>query len=92
MLFRSGLAGGSTYRGLALDNNVIILVFLFAFRPFFGATLFAAVLSVALLVLAVLNVAPIRTPKLGGKWYYAIIGYALVMTATFGWQLLAHAR
>lgn len=86
-----GLAEGSTYRGLALDNNVIILVLLFAFRPLVAQPVFAVALYAALLVLAVLNVAPIRTPKLGGKWYYAIIAYAAGMSALFGWQLVALA-
>jgi len=82
-----GLAGGSTYRGLALDNNVIILVLLFAFKPLLSLSAFTAVLYVAMICLAALNVAPIRTPKLGGRWYFAIIGYAVVMTVVFGWQL-----
>ena len=53
-----GLHGGSTYRGLALDNNVILLVALFALRPLVGAATFAPLLYVALLVLAVLDVSP----------------------------------
>jgi len=39
------------------------------------------------MVLAAFNVAPIKTPKLGGRWFYAVILYALVLTAIFGWQL-----
>jgi CDP-diacylglycerol--serine O-phosphatidyltransferase len=35
-----------------------------------GPTTFAAVLYVALMVLAAFNVAPIKTPKLGGRWFY----------------------
>jgi phosphatidylserine synthase len=84
-----GLAGGATYRGLALDNNVIILVALFAFQRALGAGLFAVVLYVALMVLCALNLAPIRTPKLGGNWYYAIVAYALGMSVLYGWLLAA---
>jgi CDP-diacylglycerol--serine O-phosphatidyltransferase len=40
-----------------------------------------------LVVLAALNVAPIETPKLGGRWYYAVILYALLLSAVYGWQL-----
>lgn len=83
-----GLSEGSTYRGLALDNNVIFLVLLFAFRPFIGEAAFAVVLYVALLVLAGFNIAPIRTPKLGGRWYFAVLAYAVVMTAVYSWQLV----
>ena len=83
-----GLLDGSTYRGLALDNNVLVLALLFVFEPLVGQALFALILYVALLVLAALNVAPIATPKLGGRWYYVVIGYALVLSAVYGWQLL----
>ena len=37
-----------------------------------------------ILALAAMNVAPIRTPKLTGGWYYGLAVYALVMTAVFG--------
>jgi archaetidylserine synthase len=82
-----GLLDDSTYRGLALDNNVLVLALLFIFEPVVGTTIFATVLYVALMVLAVLNVAPIETPKLGGRWYYAVILYALVLSAVYAWQL-----
>ena len=83
-----GLLDDSTYRGLALDNNVLVLALLFVFEPLVGQALFALILYVALLVLAALNVAPIATPKLGGRWYYVVIGYALGLSAVYGWQLL----
>ena len=82
-----GLVDDSTYRGLALDNNVIILALLFVFEPVIGLTIFAIVLYAALMVLAALNVAPIETLKLGGRWYYAVVLYALVLSGVFGWQL-----
>jgi phosphatidylserine synthase len=36
-----GLAGGTKYTGLALDNNNIVLVFIFLFEGTFGEGLFA---------------------------------------------------
>ncbi len=86
-----GLVEGSTYRGLALDNNVIILVALFAFQGVLGAPTFGIVLYAALMGLSVLNIAPIRTPKMGGKWYMAVIAYAVAASAFYGWQLLTLA-
>lgn len=83
-----GLADDTTYRGLALDNNVILLVLLFAFQRAISTPIFAVLLYVVLMVLAALNLAPIRTPKFGGGWYYVLIAYALGMSALFGWQLL----
>jgi len=81
-----GLVDASTYRGLALDNNVLILGLLFVFEPVVGLTTFAVVLYVVLLALTALNVAPIQTPKLGGTWFYAVILYALVLTGIYGFQ------
>jgi phosphatidylserine synthase len=82
-----GLLDARTYRGLPLDTNVIVLALLFVFEPPIGQAAFAVVLSIVLLALAALNVAPIATPKLGGRWYYAIIGYALVLSAVYVVQL-----
>ena len=42
-----GLLDDSTYRGLPLDTNVIVLALLFVFEPLVGVTIFAIVLYVA---------------------------------------------
>ena len=47
---------------------------------------FADILYVTLLALAAMDVAPVRTPKLTGGWYYGLVIYASVMTAVFGWR------
>ena len=86
-----GLVDESTYYGLALDINSIILVFLFVFDGLIDQSVFAALLYIVLLALAILNVAPIRTPKFSGAWYYGIIAYALSLTLIYGWQLLRAA-
>jgi phosphatidylserine synthase len=82
-----GLVDGSTYRGLALDNNVLVLGVLFVLEPVVGLTAFSVILYVALLTLTALNVAPIRTPKLGGPWFYGVVLYTLVLTAIYARQL-----
>ena len=84
-----GLVEESTYQGLALDNNGLVLVSLFVFEGFINPSIFAPLLYIVLLVLAILNVAPIKTPKLGGAWYYGITAYALMLTLFYGWQLLS---
>ncbi len=84
-----GLVGGETYRGLALDNNAIVLVALVALRPLMAPSVFAVVLYVVMMGLVALNVAPIKTPKFGGGWYYVIAAYAVVMTGVLGWQIAA---
>lgn len=83
-----GLVDKSTYWGLALDNNVIILTFLFLFDGLVSPAVFGLVLYALLMVLSALNVAPIKTPKFAGRWYYAITVYTLVLTLVYGWKLL----
>ncbi len=86
-----GLNGGSTYKGLAYDNNAIILVFVFLLESFISTSAFTIVLYITIIVLSALNVAPIRTPKLnGGVWYYALALYTLTITFAYGWLLLSN--
>ena len=82
-----GLVGESTYQGLAIDNNGIILTLLFLLDGFLGPLVFAPLLYAVIMGLAIANVVPIRTPKLEGAWYYAIIAYTLALTLVFGWRL-----
>lgn len=82
-----GLSGESTYQGLAFDNNGLILTFLFIFDGLISEAVFTPLLYIVILVLAALNVASIRTPKLGGAWYYVITAYTLVLTLIFGLRL-----
>jgi len=83
-----GLVDKSTYWGLALDNNVIILVFLFLFDGLVSPAVFGSVLYALLMALSALNVAPLKTPKFAGRWYYVITVYTLVLTLAYGWKLL----
>ena len=62
-----GLSGDGKYTGLAIDNNSIVLVFLFMFEGQVEHFDFSALLAVAGFSLAVLNVSQIRTPKLSGN-------------------------
>lgn len=82
-----GLSGPSSYRGLALDNNVLVLALLFVFKPIVSGPAFAAVLYAVLLVLAGLNISSIRTPKFGSRWFPAVVLYAVCLSAIYGWQL-----
>jgi len=80
-----GLNDDKTYMGLALDNNVIILAFVFLFEGFFDHTVFSIILYVLLMVFLVFNLAPVRTPKFAGKWFYVLVVYTLVLTVIYGW-------
>ena len=81
-----GLIDDKTYMGLALDNNVIILSFVFLFEGLINHTIFSIILYALLMVILVLNLAPVRTPKFAGKWFYVLIAYAIVLTVIFGWM------
>jgi len=85
-----GLAEGSKYTGLALDNNSLILVFLFLFEGIFNQGTFAIILYASCLGLTALNVAQIKTPKLSGNIVnvYLLAAYTLGVSALYGWPLL----
>ncbi len=85
-----GLSGGEKYTGLALDNNSIILVFIFLFESFFSSGIFSFVLYVSCLALAILNVSQIKTPKLSGRPInvYGLAIYTLGITFLYGGKLL----
>jgi len=79
-----GLIDGSTYRGLALDNNVIIFALVFLFEGFLDPGIFSGVIYALFLVMAAFNIAPIRTPKLAGKWFYILMAYTIGLTFVYG--------
>lgn len=86
-----GLADGAKYTGLALDNNSIILVFIFLFEGFFSAGVFSAILYASGLGLAALNVSQIKTPKLSGNPVnvFILAAYTVGITVIYGWKLLS---
>ncbi len=81
-----GLIDNKTYMGLALDNNIIILAFVFLFEGFFNHTVFSIILYALWMVFLVLNLSPVRTPKFAGKWFYVLVVYTLVLTVIYGWM------
>ncbi|MBL4757675.1 MAG: CDP-alcohol phosphatidyltransferase family protein [Rhizobiales bacterium] len=85
-----GLADGSKYTGLAIDNNSIFLVFVFLFEGLFSQGVFSAILAASGLGLAALNVSQIKTPKLSGNPVnvFILAVYTLGITIIYGWQLL----
>ncbi len=85
-----GLSDGSKYTGLALDNNSIILVFIFLFEGVFGGKLFSIILYASGLTLAALNVSQIKTPKLSGNQVnvYILAIYTLVITGVYTYKLI----
>lgn len=85
-----GLVGGSKYTGMALDNNNLILVFIFIFESIFSAGVFSVILYISSIGLSALNVSQIKTPKLSGNpvHVYILSIYTIVITSIYSWKLL----
>ncbi|MBG6203203.1 CDP-diacylglycerol--serine O-phosphatidyltransferase [Labrenzia sp. EL_13] len=85
-----GLSDDGKYTGLAIDNNSLVLVFLFLFEGYVDPTVFAVLLGACGLGLAVLNVSQIKTPKLSGnpRNVALLAAYTLAVTLICGWKIL----
>ena len=81
---------GDKYTGLALDNNSLVLVFVFLIEAFVSHGTFAIILYIIGVGLAILNVSEIKTPKLSGnpRNVYILATYTLVITAIYSFQLI----
>jgi CDP-diacylglycerol--serine O-phosphatidyltransferase len=84
-----GLENESTYLGLPIDHNVIVLALVFLLEGQIEQPTFAIILYAAIVLLAVLNVTPFRMPKVGGLWYWAFTVFVTSLTAVYGWRLWA---
>ena len=82
-----GLEDDSTFLGLSIDNNSIVVPLVFLLDGLLSRSAFAAVLYTTIVALAILNVAPFRMPKLGGRWHFVITAYVLGLTVLYGWML-----
>jgi archaetidylserine synthase len=82
-----GLNDDSSYMGMAVDNNGIILAFVFFFDGIFNHTVFSVILYIIVITMAALNVAPIKTPKFPERWVYALTAYVLGLTTFYGCKL-----
>ena len=82
-----GLLGGASYRGLTLDTDVLVLAALFVVQPLVGPSGFAIAVYAVLMALLALNLAPFEMPKVGGRWYFAVVAYASALSVVFALQL-----
>ena len=85
-----GLSNDAKYTGLAIDNNSIIFVFLFMFSEYFEKFGFSIFLALSGLLLSILSVSQIKTPKLSGKPIYVFLLaiYTLTVTFVYSWVLV----
>ena len=85
-----GLTEDAKYTGLAIDNNSIILVFIFLFAGYFDRSVYSIILAASGICLAVLNVSQIKTPKLSGNPVNVVLLaiYTLAVSGIYGWPML----
>jgi CDP-diacylglycerol--serine O-phosphatidyltransferase len=85
-----GLSSEAKYTGLALDNNNIILVFIFVFEGFLSHDIFAIIFYISALGLSILNISQIKTPKFSGnpRNVYILAIYTLSITVFYVLKLL----
>lgn len=85
-----GLSDESKYTGLALDNNSIVLVFIFLLEGVLPLNIFAGIVYLTAFTLAALNVSQIKTPKLSGKPRNVLLLalYTLGITGIYAWKLI----
>jgi len=84
-----GLAGGTKYTGLALDNNSLILVSIFLLEAFVSNGTFTVILYISGVSLAILNVSELKTPKLSGnpRNVWLLVTYTLGITVVYSWKI-----
>jgi phosphatidylserine synthase len=82
-----GLDKNGAHAGLAIDNSPLAIAGVFLLYGFIDPDVFAAVLYVTVLVMAYLHVAPFRMGKLGGRWYYAVTSYVVILTVVYAFNI-----
>jgi len=85
-----GLSEEAKYTGLAIDNNSIVLVFIFIFSGYFDEIVFSILIGIVGVFLAILNISDIKTPKLSGNPVNVLILsiYIVIITAFYTYSFL----
>ena len=78
-----GVDKDGTIAGLSLDITPLAVALVFLLHNILNPTAFAVLLYTMIVALSFLHVAPFRMHKMGGRWYYFITAYVLVMTVVY---------
>jgi phosphatidylserine synthase len=79
-----GLTESKSYRGLALDNNILLLAVLFLFEQLITQSIFAFVLYGFMMVLAGFNISSIQTPKFSARWFLPLVVFVTALSLMYG--------
>jgi CDP-diacylglycerol--serine O-phosphatidyltransferase len=82
-----GLKEDSTYSGVPIGVNIIIMPAIFLLHGRIRPELFEWILYGSILLGGALNIAPIRFAKLTGVWYIAIACFVLLLTLYYFLQI-----
>ncbi len=80
-------AQDSTYLGLTIDSNLIVVPLVFLLDGLLGHSAFVTCLYATVVVLAILNVSSFRMPKPSARSYYVITLYAIGLSLFYAWRL-----
>ena len=75
--------------GFTIDNSAYVVAAVFLFEGVLDHNAFVALIYTAVIAMAILHVAPVRTPKLGKIWYYIVTTYVVAMTGGFSYIMWA---
>ena len=83
-----GVDSNGTYAGITIDNSPIVVSAVFFLESFIDHNAFVAVLYSAILVMAFLHVAPLRTRKMPRIGYYVFTAYVVMATGGYSYILV----
>jgi len=75
-----GLTEGKKYTGLPVDNNGLLVAFLFLFQSYFTSDVFSMALYIFLMLMAFLNLSSLQTPKFSKKAIYPITAFVIFVS------------
>ena len=85
-----GVDSDGTIAAITIDNSPIVVSLVFFLETFLDHGTFVAILYTAIVLMAFLHVAPFRTRKLGGVWYYVFTTYVVLATGGYAYILWAN--
>ena len=82
-----GVDENGTYAGLPLDFTPFVVSAVFLLQNSLNHNVFAAILYTTIVMLALLHVGPVRTPKTGRHMNYVVTAFVVILTAIYSFIL-----
>lgn len=78
-----GIGVDNRFVGVPVPANVIVITLVFVLHGALAESQFSVLLYLALVVISVLNVSPVRVPKPTGLWYPIIVIYVIGLSVLY---------